>query len=326
MLTQLAIVLPDEVALHLSELIESASLDELHGQTRARRDLVWTLEKLVWHRRTFSTAAGSLLRLALAESETYANNATGTWVDLFGTMLPGTAATPGQRIDHLRKVASDIDPEVRMLAIKGAAQALDTQEMIAVSGELQGGVLVEPRGRPATYGEAGEYRRAAISLLDQLRQDEKPEVARSAEETLIQALHPLIADQFAGDFLADVLSGFSGGALQRLRTEIEHLLSLFERVKPEERRVVDRLEALLGRLPAPTKLEELQVLVKISGDGISPMVSCNHEWMAPLAQSLVIPTESQRWRCSAKNSPPRGNLAMRSQPVSPTVNPRSIPC
>jgi hypothetical protein len=84
LLTQLAIVLPDEVALHISELIEPASIDELRAQTRSRRDLVWTLEKLVWHRRTFTSAANSLLRLALAENETFANNATRTWVDLYG--------------------------------------------------------------------------------------------------------------------------------------------------------------------------------------------------------------------------------------------------
>jgi hypothetical protein len=263
MLTQLAIVLPDEVALHLSELIEGASLDELRAQTRSRRDLVWTLEKLAWHRRTFKHAANSLLRLALAENETYANNATGTWVDLFGTMLPGTAATPNQRVDYLRQVTRDGRAEVRLLAIRGAAQALVPQESISVSGELQGGVLVEPRGMPATYGEAGEYRRSMISLLASLLDDEVPEVALSAEEKLIGALHPLIADQFAGNFLADVLSRLRGRALQRLRTEAEHILSLYQRHRRDERRIVERLEALLARLPDPTRVEELQVLVHL---------------------------------------------------------------
>jgi hypothetical protein len=96
LLTQLAIVLPDEVAVHLSSLISAASLDYLLGETAGRRDMVWTLEKLVWHRRTFESAANSLLRLALAENETWANNATGTWVDLFGTMLPGISPNRSQ--------------------------------------------------------------------------------------------------------------------------------------------------------------------------------------------------------------------------------------
>ncbi len=263
MLTQLAIVLPDEVALHLHELIEATTVDELRAQTQSRRDLVWTLEKLAWHRRTFATAANSLLRLALAENETFSNNATGTWVDLFGTMLPGTAATPSQRMDYLRQTADDPRPEARKLAIKGAAHALDTYETITVSGELQGGVLVEPRATPRTYGEAGEYRRSAISVLASLLNDVDSETAGAAEDALIKALHPLIGDQFAGEFLAETLSGLTGPALQTLRTEAEHILSLYERRKPEERLVVDRLEALLRRLPAPTRIEELQVLTHL---------------------------------------------------------------
>jgi hypothetical protein len=263
LLTQLAIVLPDEVALHMGELIEPASIDELRAQTRSRRDLVWTLEKLVWHRRTFTSAANSLLRLALAENETFANNATGTWVDLFGTMLPGTAATPTQRVEYLSQVARDRRPEVRLLAIQGAAHSLSIQELITVSGEIQGGVLVEPRGMPATYGEAGEYRRSMISLLASMLEDDDPHVARSAEDALIEALHPLIAEPFAGDFLAEVLSRFRGPALQRVRTEAEHTLSLYERHKQDQRRIVERLEALLGRLPAPSNVEDLQVLVHL---------------------------------------------------------------
>jgi len=263
MLTQLAIVLPDEVAQHLSELIEIASLDELRTETRSRRDLVWTLEKLAWHRRTFTSAANSLLRLALAENETFSNNATGTWVDLFGTMLPGTAATPIQRVEYLRQVAHDPRSEVRLLAISGATRALNPLETITVSAELQGGVLVEPRGRPATYEEAGEYRRSMTSLLASLLEDDDPEVARSAEDKLIEAVHPLIADPFAGDYLAEVLIRFRGQALQRLRTQAEHTLSLYERHKQDERRIVEHLEALLGRLPSPTTLEALQVLVHL---------------------------------------------------------------
>ena len=62
LLTQLAIVLPEEVAAHLGLLIESASLDLLRSLTDLRRNLVWTLEKLAWHTSTFEIAADALLR------------------------------------------------------------------------------------------------------------------------------------------------------------------------------------------------------------------------------------------------------------------------
>ncbi|MDP9410354.1 MAG: hypothetical protein M3P70_07610 [Actinomycetota bacterium] len=98
LLIQLAIICPSETTAHLDALFDTATDDELRELKSIRRNLVWTLEKLVWHSTTFETAAGMLLRLALAESETFANNASGTWIGLFGGMLPATAASPSARM------------------------------------------------------------------------------------------------------------------------------------------------------------------------------------------------------------------------------------
>jgi hypothetical protein len=274
LLTQLAIVLPDEVLLHLSELIEAQSLDALRARTRVRRDLVWTLEKLVWHRSTFTTAANSLLRLALAENETYGNNASGTWTELFGTMLPGTAATPSERLAYLHVIAKSPDSDMRQFAIRGATRALGPMESIMVSGEVQGGVLVEPRGTPATYGDAGGYRRSAVALLSSLTHDTDAAAARAAEDALINALHPLIDDQFVGEALVAALTELRGPALQRLRIQAEQLLALHERgkhrniqvddrVKDRSTQVHDRVEALLAGLPARSATEDLAVLLHL---------------------------------------------------------------
>ncbi|HEV7938963.1 MAG TPA: hypothetical protein VGP18_13185 [Solirubrobacteraceae bacterium] len=265
MLTQLAIVLPDEIARHLSELIDSESIEQLHRRRSVRRDLVWTLEKLAWHQRTFELAANSLLRLAMAENETYVNNATGTWVGLFGTFLPSTAASPDQRVNYLSGIARNSEPEVRLLAIKGALRALGPlhMETTTVSAEVQGGVLVEPRGTPETYGEAGAYRRTMLSLLASLTNDEAEEVARAADDGLIAELHPLSKDPFVFDALVEALMQLRGGSLRRLRSEAEQLLSLHTRIEKGDPEVVERVNALLAKLPAPTKLEELAVLAHL---------------------------------------------------------------
>ncbi|HVA07942.1 MAG TPA: hypothetical protein VNG12_14475, partial [Acidimicrobiales bacterium] len=68
LLTQLAIVMPEKVMQHLGRLIDQSTIEDLLGYRLARRDLVWTLEKLVWHTRTFQRAADALLRLAVAEN------------------------------------------------------------------------------------------------------------------------------------------------------------------------------------------------------------------------------------------------------------------
>jgi hypothetical protein len=266
MLTQLAIVMPEQMALHLGELIEAASVDDLRARTGARRDLVWTLEKLVWHRSTFNAAADSLLRLAIAENETFGNNATGSWLSLFGTLLPGTAATPRERSDYLAAKAKSSQAVVRAFAAEGCSKALAhlNNETIMVSGELQGGVLVEPRGMPATWDDAGEYRRVAIKTLRALVDDPDPAVAQKAADWLIGAVHPMLDDPLAAEALIDALTTLSGDNLTRLRQEVAHTLSLYERSETEGRdTLVERLRELGDALPEASDLEELRTLLQL---------------------------------------------------------------
>ncbi|MFJ5666366.1 hypothetical protein ACIQAR_11755 [Micromonospora chalcea] len=265
-LTQLAIVLPDEVTTHLAELIEEAEREELLQYRQSRRDLVWTLEKLVWHSRTFEVAADSLLRLALAEVETFANNATGTWVDLFGTMLPATAASPAMRISYLEHKAAANQKEIRRLVVDAASAGLVLHETVTVSGELQGGVLVEPRGTPATWGDAADYRKHMVLILSRLVEDPEEEVAAAAVEALIKAMHPMIANPVVGDALLEAFAEFEGENLRRLRAAAADLLSLYDRRERRgssndgDERIVERITALLNRLPTPSLNERLQIV------------------------------------------------------------------
>lgn len=263
LLTQLAIVLPNELTLHLGELIEAASVDTLRTQVESRRDLVWTLEKLAWHSETFDRAADALLKLALAENETFANNATGTWLSLFGTMLPATGASPSQRSQHLSRVAADAQPNVRLLAVRAAGQTLTPMEAVTVSAELQGGVLVEPRGSASTWAEVKDYHSSSIRLLESLLKDEDGSVAAAAVETLVGALHSTVEDPVTWEPLIEALARLQGLALQRLRVETEHLLNLYQRHRSENQATIERLQSLLHRLPAPTQLEQIDVLARL---------------------------------------------------------------
>lgn len=231
LLTQLAIICPEETALHVAKLIDASSDQELRDLTSIRRDLVWSLEKLVWHSSTFVTAADSLLRLALCENETWSNNSVGTWVSLFAAMLPATAASPSARITYLQHVAVDRRVEVRRLAAQAAKHALDTQGTVMVSGELQGGVIVEPRGIPRTYADLWNYVRAAISLLRELALDPDASVREAAESALVGAIHPFLEIEPLREALFDALATLSGSSLRRVRTEIKHLYALFANVQ-----------------------------------------------------------------------------------------------
>lgn len=193
LLVQLVIIAADAASEHLAALIGAASEDELRQQgSRLRRDLVWALEKLAWHTRTFEQAADSLLQLALAETESWSNNATGTWINLFGLRLPATAARPATRASYLASHAHGASAAERQLVVQACSRVFSPHEFVMVSPEVQGGVVVEPRGGPTTYGELWEHMSAAIVILRGLVDDEDATVASAALAALVQAIHPLL--------------------------------------------------------------------------------------------------------------------------------------
>ena len=260
-LVQLAIVLPDETTTHLSELIESEALESIRSQRESRRALVRSLEKLVWHSAMFARAADCLLRLALAENETWANNATGVWSGLFAARLPTTAASPSQRIEYLSGRASSTSPEVRVLVAKAISAALHPYESAMVSGELQEGTIVEPRGSVRSVDEALDYWISLLNVLDGLRKDEDAKVANAAVEGLIGALHPFVDIPRVGARLGDIVASFSGEALRRARHSLERMTELRD---DHDDPVARAVEGLLSRLPALEPLERLHDLVRSS--------------------------------------------------------------
>lgn len=266
-LTQLAIVLPDEVAEHVADLVEASSEDELLKLRGIRRDLVWTLEKLVWHSRTFTVSADTLLRLALAENETYGNNATGTWLDLFGTFLPGTAAKPSVRSSYLDGLALNGDKRVRELVVKASAKALVRSdfESIVVSGELQGGVLVEPRGKPETWPEAASYWQAAVARLLALAGDGDATVMEAAEDALVGAMQARLGDPLVGGTLLSALQSLQGRGERKVRQTVEHLQALYRRHPVEGREALqEALDSLAAALPQQAPRDEVNYLLTLN--------------------------------------------------------------
>lgn len=273
LLIQLAIIAPAQATEHLAALIDAATDDDLRAMKGIRRNLIWTLEKLVWHSATFESAADMLLRLALTENETYSNNATGTWVSLFGAMLPATAARPAARMAYLERAAVESSAEVRKLAVSAADHAIDAHGgTVMVSGELQGGVVVEPRGTPTEWPEAWDYVRSAVALLSaRANEDSEQEIRDAATKALVDAIHPFLERETVRDAIFDALATLPAEGRRRAWTEVNHLRALFDRVdspefaeatKSEHDTTARRagLNILVERLPAPDSLEQLSVL------------------------------------------------------------------
>jgi len=262
LLVHFAVMSPVAVANRMEQLLQATSEDELRAASWARRDLVWALEKIAWHSRTFESAATSLLKLSVAEIENYSNNATGTWVELFGALLPGTAASPEVRIAYLREVAQSPDERDRRLAVAAAGRALSPQESIMVSGELQGGVVVEPRGRPATWGEVWNYKNAAIDVLAALANDSVPDVAAAAGKQLAEAIHGFLETPVIRDHLAKSSAMLPASVVRDMRTQVASLHALFERVDIDDDRPAG-LEQFESQLPPESAADRLWTVASL---------------------------------------------------------------
>jgi hypothetical protein len=259
LLVHFAVLAPEAVADRLAELLAAASEDELQRGLGIRRDLVWTLEKLAWHSKTFATAADAILRLAIAENESYSNNASGTWIEFFGAMLPGTAATPDVRMAYLQASAASDDSRVRALAVQGAYRALDSSETIMVSGEVQGGVVVEGRGTPPTFGDVWTYRNSAIDVLASLTADLDQNIAEEASRRLVDSLQGLLEETTNREHLGQVIAKLSPEVISRARIQVEGLRSLFDRGETRDG-LLAALTEFEGFLPQISPRDRLTVL------------------------------------------------------------------
>jgi len=261
LLTHLAVMAPRRVAERLVSLIESASDDDIRSIQGARRNLVWTVEKLAWHSAIFESAADALLRLAMVETESYRNNASGTWTEFFGAALPGTAASPTARMSYLEEKAASADQPVRLLTVSALSQALNIHETILVSGEVQGGAVVEPRGSAATWPEVWAYRNTAIDVLGSLAADTDDTVAAAAAKVLISSIHGSLEVEPVRQHLGTVLAGLRAPQIRLVRAEVIGLESLFDRVDDAEPRL-DGLEKLKHQLPEETPKDRLWTLTR----------------------------------------------------------------
>jgi hypothetical protein len=98
-LYSLAYPVPQLAMRHLTAALAGRDAEHLRAQPpRVRREVVWALEHLLWFPETWRPAIDLLLRLAVAETETFGDNATTTLLGTFRLHLGGTATRYHERL------------------------------------------------------------------------------------------------------------------------------------------------------------------------------------------------------------------------------------
>lgn len=196
----LSVAAPKVASDALDRILGHLPRDQLLLLTGGRRQVVWVLEKLLLWEDSFWKAARLLLRLAEAENESYANNATGVWCSIFQTHLGNTPVNAIERHCLIEEALESDLISTRLIGVQAVQKALSTYE-IGISGLGAGGYITPQPWRPKTWGELWDVRRSALRLLDQAINDSSHEVADAARHVLINSAQDLVKQGLFDDVI-----------------------------------------------------------------------------------------------------------------------------
>lgn len=183
-------IVPDAVADRIRHTLLPLDAARLMTAKDARRSLLAALSKLAFRRESFRTAARMLLKLAVAENENWANNATGLFRQLFQVQLSGTEAPPDERLAILDEgLNSEHSAEVAVCVEAAASIFLTHVTRFGDSGEI--GTQHLKDWSPSVWGDVFDFFREGLTRLVDLRHT-KPEFAQRCEAIISGAGRQLL--------------------------------------------------------------------------------------------------------------------------------------
>ena len=166
----LVIANPEASSNAIYEILSNLSESDIEGiGGDVRRNLVWALERLCFHAEYFEKSAWCMLLLAVAENETWSNNSTGMFAQLFRVHLSGTAADPTARFRLLTRALALENAKFDAVVLEALEQAIDTYGASkTVGAEYQGSKPPLKEWRPTLWQEVFDYWEGAFGFFMQL--------------------------------------------------------------------------------------------------------------------------------------------------------------
>lgn len=184
---------PIETSKALKAAFGNYSKSELLNIEKGRRNLVWALEKLCFRKESFSNAARILYAFAAAENETWGNNATNQFIQLFQVFLSGTEASLEDRLNIIRFGLTKQDEDYNRIAILALGRAiLNDQYQRIMGAEKQGSKGQLSDYEPST-SEILAYWKTSIDILTNFACSDNS-VSKLAKEKLAVGFRTLIRD------------------------------------------------------------------------------------------------------------------------------------
>ena len=158
---------PIAVSQNFSRQFLNKTTEELLRIENGRRNIVWALEKLCFYKDTFVESTKVLYAFAVAENETWGNNATGQLKQLFHIFLSGTEADLKERWSIIEWGLSKNDEHFTKLAIKLMQSGLNADHFHRTMGAEQRGTKKFQDHNPSV-SEINEYWNNILSKLTEI--------------------------------------------------------------------------------------------------------------------------------------------------------------
>ncbi|NJK31637.1 MAG: hypothetical protein HC927_04045 [Deltaproteobacteria bacterium] len=233
---------PVATARRLRQLIEGTSLDDLQAGRDYRRSLVGALQAVSRDGEALVDGEAGLFRLARAENESYANNATRSWAGLFFVEMNSTKGSLHMRVKMLQRRLQDDSPSARVVALTGVESVLTEYPMRFSLAEIGSGLLPTP-------DEARVGRLRAWSMLCERFADGEITVAQAAKKLAIMhvraALHLGIGQEVMGE-IAAMVEFLSLDERIQLRDKLQEIRAYDARFLGSTEAQLERLEAAIA--------------------------------------------------------------------------------
>ncbi len=186
----------EAAVLLLMKIREGLSIDDIREITGdTRRHIIWALDKICFAENTFERGANLMLDFAVAENESWGNNATGQFKSFFPVQLGDTAAGAEERLrvlnDGIKEATEAADNKKLFIIIEALLSGIELNHFSrSVGAETHGSKPALRSWTPKTWKDLWDYVEKCCNLLIELAK-RTDEVGKAAKEGLGQRFRPL---------------------------------------------------------------------------------------------------------------------------------------
>ena len=236
----------------------NADKSELESVKEGRRNLIWALEKLCFRKETFKTASKILYAFAVAENETWGNNATNQFVHLFQIILAGTEATLQSRMEIIEWGLNKDDNDYTNLALQALNRGLQNHHFSRMGSANQQGGGIPLKDYQPSDEEIQQYHEKILEILSKIARSDSA-YNQSAKKIIASSIRGLLSHWEIGilTVVKEIISDGDSEAWLEVRQGLKDTLRFETHLSNE---IIEEIKSILASL-TPSDLRNKFLLI-----------------------------------------------------------------